>query len=142
MTEMLGTRELLQTQRIKCLSSLRSLSPRAEQLVNELESIDLALEKLARLDIGRYAGYRVAIEAIVAALRIHERAMTTEELQHEIVSGGWLNEDGRARLNVKDSIDYHVRRQGKSRKIIRAVDDLIGLYDWPDEKFQHPINRQ
>lgn len=132
---MLGTREVLLQQRFRCLDRLRELGPTAANLVTELESLDMALANFSAKGAERYAGFRLAIDAIVAALTIRDRAMTPDELSEEIIAGGWLSKDDRARFNVKDSVDYHTRRQGAKKNIIRAVNGSVGLFDWPDEKF-------
>lgn len=138
MVMLLDTKALLQQQRNRCLSALRALGPEASKLVNELESLDMALSNMATGAAAQYAGFRLAIDAITAALTVNDRAMTPEELSTEITSGGWLSQDGRAPFNVKDSVDYHTRRQGAKKKIIRMLNGMVGMYEWPDEKFQVP----
>jgi hypothetical protein len=137
---MLGTREMLLQQRHKCLNQLRGLGPAAANLVTELEALDMALANISARGAVQYSGFRRAIDAIVASLTIHDRAMTPDELSEDITAGGWLSKDDRARFNVKDSIDYHTRRQGHGTKknVIRAMNGLIGLFEWPDEKFALP----
>lgn len=135
MVLMLDTKALLQQQKNKILAALKTFGPEAARLVNELEALDLAASNISSTDAGRYSGFRVAIDAIVVALTIHDRPMTADELSREITAGGWLTSDSRAKFNVKDSVDYHTRRQGAKKKIIRAVNGLVGLYEWPDEKF-------
>jgi hypothetical protein len=136
----LSTREILLQQRNRCFNRLRALSPAAANLVMELEAIDMALDNFSSRGDAQYTGFRRAIQAIVASLTIHDRAMTPNALSEDIVAGGWLSKDGRAYWNVMDSIDYHTRRKGhgQKKKLIRAMNGLIGLYDWPDEKFAHP----
>lgn len=135
---MLSTRDVLLQQRHKCMDRIREkLGGSGARLIAELESIDTALASLSPRGARQYAGYRRAIEAIIASLTIHDHAMTPEDLSEDIIDGGWLSTDDRARFNVLDSIDYHTRRKGHGRKknIIRAMGRLIGLYEWPDEKF-------
>jgi hypothetical protein len=134
---MLGTREMLLQQRNRCFNQLRALSPAAANLVTELEAIDMALDNFSSRGAAQYTGFRRAIEAIVASLTIHDRAMTPDELSEDIIAGGWLSKDDRARFNVLDSIDYHTRRKGhgQKKKLIRAINGRIGLYSWPDVRF-------
>jgi hypothetical protein len=54
----------------------------------------------------------------------------------QLVAGGWLSEDNRAFYNVRDSIDYHVKRQGRQKKLLREMNDLIGLHGWSDDRFE------
>ncbi|MFL6427848.1 MAG: hypothetical protein ACJ71S_06360 [Acidobacteriaceae bacterium] len=117
------------------MAALRTMGPDAARLVTELESLDMAISNIATSSAGEYSGYRLAIDAIVAALTIHGRPMSGDELSREITAGGWLSKDGRARYNITDSVDYHTRRQGAKKKIIRAMNGLVGLYEWPDEMF-------
>jgi hypothetical protein len=133
----LGTKEVLLQQRHRCLNKLRALSPVASSLVSELQAIDAAIGGLSSHEPERYAGFRRAIEAITAALTIHDRAIAPQELAADIVAGGWLTKDDRAYFNVMDSIDYHVRRKGhgKKKEVIRMLNGRVGLYEWPDEKF-------
>lgn len=135
---------MLLQQRNKCLNRLRELGPLAANLVAEIEAIDIALANFSTRGTERYAGFRKAIEAIMASLTIHERAMTPDELAKDIVAGGWLSKDERAYWNVMDSIDYHTRRKGRGKKkeVIRALNGMIGLFKWPDEKFARPESEQ
>lgn len=131
----LGTKAQLLRQRRWCLNQLRALGPAAAILVTELEGLDASLGDLASAGSKQYSGFKLAIDAIVTALTINDRTMTPDELSEEIIAGGWLSKDDRARFNVKDSIDYHTRRQGSKKKLIRAVNGRVGFYDWPDDKF-------
>lgn len=137
----LGTREMLLQQRNKCLNRLRDLGPLAADLVAEVEGIDMALANFSSRGTQRYAGERRAIDAIVASLTIHERAMTADELANDIVTGGWRGGNRLGRYSVKESVHYHTcRPRGIVLNILRSMPPgdatgMIGLYEWPDEKF-------
>ena len=54
------------------------LADRERHNFDSPEALDAALSTLSTRNSGQYSGYRVAIDAIVAALRINDRTMTAD----------------------------------------------------------------
>lgn len=99
----------------------------------------------------RYAGKDVIV-AVEQYLKATDRPWPREHLVKEVLDGGVFagkgeNAKGKPPKQVEKSLDYHLRTLAEKQQVygkrmkaaharLKQQNDLIGLTDWPDSKFQ------
>ncbi len=124
-------------QREAILKQLRSLHPRAEELVGDLEIIDEAISKSRSGGRStKYVGYGPnPIKAIVAALHDIGEPVSRDHVVQAVLDGGFRGGATELRYPIRHSVDYHTKRQGRAKKLIKLRNGLVGLYEWDDAMF-------
>jgi len=152
--------ERLAMQEVQTLTSALAETQRA------LSAAEDFLDKIQRLRTGGATGipvmrptsgpYRYAnmtiIDAIILYLKKTERPWTRDHLIHEVLEGGVYagrgeTARGTPQGQAKKSLDYFLLNRTEKQKIygkrikaadpkLRQVGELIGLAEWPAEKFK------
>jgi hypothetical protein len=85
----------------------------------------------------RYAGLQYAIDAIRLYLSDVGKPLTEEEIiEGVIISGFRPLTPGRTRGNLKKSLKQYLVGEAAKKNEIRRVGKLVGLYEWPEDKFK------
>lgn len=124
-----STFQMFSDQRKVIIEKLRGLDP---DLVRELESIDLALQKLGNDHslAGAYTAHKNAVDAVAAYLGQILRTEEMDTIAQAIVDGGWLKGNQHALKNARASLKYHVEKSALTKTIKRFPSGKIGLYSW------------
>jgi hypothetical protein len=96
-------------QREAILRQLRSLHLRAEALVHDLEIIDEAIAKSR------------------TSPRSTKYVKCGEPIETRC---GWRGGADDLRYSLEASVDYHTRRQGQTKNLIKLRNGLVGLNEW------------
>ncbi len=138
MSESLDT---LKSIKDRALQELASLAPeheqeRAARLQREIMAMDAAISRAINTPIvGRYSRLRTPIDAVVQFLADNGKAESVDTISKAVTDGGFHGGGRESSINVRRSIGVFLNGSGQQRNVLRSVGDLVGLYEWPDEKF-------
>ncbi len=113
----------------------------AKFLFDALEETEAALGKRSRPDDMRYVTCPRAIDAIVQCLTEAGRPMSRKAIFDVVLQGFWrggrMTEKigERNALNLNSGINIHITGSGRSTRIIKDINDLVGLWEWEDSRF-------
>jgi hypothetical protein len=99
----------------------------------ELRTLIVMLESAlgASTDVGKYAGFRKAIDAVIACLEKAGHPMKRMDIAKEIVEGGFAPQHQGRKWLVTDAIRYHSGQlENESPRLIDYGDDTFGLAEW------------
>lgn len=134
------TLDFLLGKRAEVADKLRSIAP---QLMGELDIWDGAIRDLQTTNRSeRYLRHKLAIGAIIEFLEEAQKPVSPNDIVAAVLDGGWLKSDPRRRLNVYDSLLFHVRNKNLGKLKLFDVGEKITtefLKRWNPKEDTFPI---
>lgn len=142
------TRDLLLQQRGRLLQRLIDLAVghmdnnsaavfrvKSQNILNELRNSDAALFSISE-GPKQYARCARHIDAVLKCLQDTGCPMKEGDIIDAVISGGYREGDESNPFKLAKSIQIHLTGTGKSKNVIKKINDLVGLYEWDDDAFK------
>lgn len=107
----------------------------AMAILDEMDEIRTMLKVSREAVKGEYSSCRQPIDAVVQYLKNRREPSTKDEIVRSVVEGGFGGGGREQETAVRRSIGVFLNGTGARTKVIRERNDLIGLGDWEDERF-------